>query len=154
MSLKYSLELIYMQIVETIKYTLSPPANDLQYFHTSILWLLPSAFCLQMADSHPARADVSKEQGAGSEVHCSSQREGLEGNAREGSCLSSACQHNCLHSRAVSQINVLISELTCLENNLVKKMNFLIHLTAWLHKQLPWHNQGGRTLQCASRLRE
>jgi len=29
MWLKYSFQLIYMQILETIKYTLSPPANDL-----------------------------------------------------------------------------------------------------------------------------
>lgn len=121
-------ELIYMQIVGTIKYTLSPRAEDLQHFCPAVLWLLPSAFCLQMTDSYPARAGVSKEQRVGSEVHCSSQHEWLESNASEG---SSAWQHNCLHSHAVSQINVLLSELACLENNLVKKMNFLIHLTAW-----------------------
>lgn len=124
MWLKYSFELIYMQIVETIKYTLSPPANDLQCFHTAVLWLLPRALCLQTADSHPARVGVSKEQGAGSEVHCSFQREGLEGNTSKGSCLSSAGQHNSWHSRAVNQINVLIRELTCLENNLGKKDEF------------------------------
>lgn len=128
MWLKYSSELIYMQIVEIIKYTLSACAEDLQHFCPAVLWLLPSALCLQMADSYPARTGVSKEQRVGSEVHCSSQHEQLEGNASEG---SSAWQHNCLHSRAVSQINVLLSELACLENNPVKKKNFLIHLTAW-----------------------
>lgn len=109
-----------MQIVETIKYTLSAHANDFQYFQTVVLWLLPSAFCLQMADSHPVRVSVSNEQGARSEVHCGSQHEGMEGNASKGSFLSSTCQQNCLHSCALKQINVLRSEPTCFENNLVK----------------------------------
>lgn len=72
-----------MQIVETIKYTLSAHANDFQYFQTVVLWLLPSAFCLQMADSHPVRVSVSNEQGARSEVHCGSQHEGMEGKCQQ-----------------------------------------------------------------------
>lgn len=84
----------------------------------------PVLFACKQLTPCPVMAGASKEQGASSGVHWSSQHGGLESNARERSCLSSACPHNGLYSPAVSQINVLISEMTCPENNLVKKDEF------------------------------
>lgn len=119
-----------MQIVEPIKQTLFPTANDLQYSHTAALWLLPSAFCLQTADSLPCEGWCFHEALGRLRNSVKSQHEGLEGSAREGSCLSSACQHSGLYTMACCEPGHCgIGELTCPEDNLVKKMNFLSHLT-------------------------
>lgn len=114
----------------------------------------PVLFACKQLTPCPVMAGASKEQGASSGVHWSSQHGGLESNARERSCLSSACPHNGLYSPAVSQINVLISEMTCPENNLVKKDEFsdpphnvLLPQPRCLHTAVCYIFKGGTSLK-------